>query len=64
MLMKSIWDSWVLFSFLPFFFLFSSVILLHFCLLPQQLLFYTWVMKWIERTIEYSDSVPFGYVRL
>lgn len=37
---------------------------LAFCLLPQQLLFYTWVMKWIERKIEYSDSVPLGYVRL
>lgn len=43
---------------------FSSVILLHFGLLPKQLLFCTWVMKWIEKTIEYSDSVPLGYVRL
>lgn len=50
----------------PFFSVFSVFIsdTLAFCLLPQQLLFYTWVMKWIERKIEYSDSVPFGYVRL
>lgn len=35
-----------------------------FCLLPNQQLYCIWVMKWIEKTIEYSDSVPFGYVRL
>lgn len=57
------------FGILVFFFLFCFFLFLvsdtfAFCLLPQQLLFCTWVTKWIERTIEYSDSVPFGYVRL
>lgn len=62
MLMKV--DLGFLFSF--FFSVFSVFVSdsFAFCLLPQQLLFYTWVMKWVERTIEYSDSVPLGYVRL
>lgn len=50
------------FFFSVFFFFVSDT--LAFCLLPKQLLSCTWVMKWIEKTIEYSDSVPFGYVRL
>lgn len=48
--------------FFCFFFLVSDTF--AFCLLPKQQLHCNRVMKWIEKTIEYSDSVPFGYVRL
>lgn len=66
MLVKSIWDSCFLFSF--FFSVFSFFVRGTFAFLPTAsatvFFFCTWVMKWIEKTIECSDSVPFGYVRL
>lgn len=61
MLVKVDLGSCFLFSFLFSVFVSDSF---AFCLLPQQQLYCIWVMKWIERRIEYSDSVPFGYVRL